>query len=161
MIKLLAFETLSDELSSLVLQWRNHPDIRSFMYTEHIITQNEHQAFLNSLGNRKDKCYFLVLDTNRPIGVIDLTEIQDASAVIGLYANPFDAQKGKGSILMKTLMEYAIQTLHLNRLKAECFSDNIKAKYLYEKFDFKETERFMFKQREVIRMEYHYDHRTA
>lgn len=161
MIELRSFGDLGGDVSATVLQWRNHPDIRSVMYTDRIITLQEHEAFIASLRKREDKRYFVVYADNQPIGIIDLIDITQDSATIGLYADPFNPRPGAGSMLMQALMEYALDTLNLKRLVAECFADNPRAKHLYEKFDFTETKRFFRHGREVIHMEYHHDHRPS
>lgn len=152
-IRLIPFGDLSPEDSDRVLRWRNHPDVRTFMYTDREISPQEHQNFIATLNERRERRYFLVCSDDTPIGVIDLTGITDTSAHIGLYADPEHPRPGTGGILMRSLVDYAINALGLSRLYAECFSDNPRAKHLYEKFDFTETNRDIRNGREIIIME--------
>ena len=59
-IKLLNFIDLKLEEKEMILKWRNHPDIRKWMYNQDEIKFEEHLNFIDSLKLRKDKLYFLV-----------------------------------------------------------------------------------------------------
>ena len=59
-IKLLNFIDLKLEEKEMILKWRNHPDIRKWMYNQDEIKLEEHLNFIDSLKLRKDKLYFLV-----------------------------------------------------------------------------------------------------
>lgn len=93
----------SDELR-LVLDWRNTERVRRMMSNPEKISWDNHIAYITSLSDRVDCCYYLVYVGERPIGVIDLTEI----AADGSYANPGlytgeDSPLGTG-----LLLEYSV-----------------------------------------------------
>jgi len=127
------------------------------MFNSNEISLNEHFRFIESLKNRSDKRYFLVRQANDYLGVVDLTNITSSSAEIGIYANP--DKRGVGALLMDTLIRYAFNTLKLTKLIANVFSDNEKAKRLYQKFDFKETDRTTHEERDMICVERNNDNR--
>lgn len=153
------FTTLSEPQKKMILAWRNHENIKAYMYNVNDISEAEHFAFIESLKTREDRRYFLVQNAGLDIGVIDFNDISKESAVMGLYANPTLNQKGIGSLLMDAIVAYAFETLKVHILKAEVFEDNIKAKALYEKFGFCEKERKMVNEKEVICMELTNEHR--
>lgn len=148
---LLNFTTLEESECTLVLSWRNHPKVREWMLHPNEISLDEHLHFIESLKSRADKCYFLVKQENEYIGVIDFTDITEVSAEFGIYANP--DVRGVGGVLMEVLIDYAFTTLKVKKLVSNVFSDNVRAKHLYEKFDFAETNRNVFQKREMITME--------
>lgn len=150
-VRLLDFTTLDKEQLKMVLAWRNHSDIRRWMLSDDEISFENHLQFVESLSNRADKRYFLVQRDDAYIGVIDLIDITDISAEIGIYANP--QMRGVGEVLMNALIEYAFSTLGVRVLIASVFADNERAKHLYEKFDFTERERVSYNEREMIIME--------
>lgn len=152
-VRLLDFTTLDTPLLTLVLAWRNHSNIRRWMLSDDEILMINHLQFIQSLKTRSDKRYFLVQREEAYIGVIDFTDITDISAEIGIYANP--DMRGVGEALMNALIDYAFVTLKVKTLIATVFSDNERAKHLYEKFDFVETNRTAYEKREMIRMELH------
>lgn len=152
-MQLVDFTTLDTQLLTLVLAWRNHPDIRHWMLNDDVISMENHLQFIESLKQRSDRRYFLVQREGEYIGVIDLTDITQTSAEIGIYTNP--DIRGVGESLMCVLIEYAFSTLKLMTLIASVFADNDRAKHLYEKFDFTETNRTLYNGREMITMELH------
>jgi UDP-4-amino-4,6-dideoxy-N-acetyl-beta-L-altrosamine N-acetyltransferase len=156
-MRLLDFTTLNTEQLTMVLSWRNHPDVRSWMLNSNEISLNEHLSFIESLKNRTDKRYFLIQKGNDYIGVVDLTDITITSAEIGIYTNP--DMRGVGALLMGAVIQHSFDTLKLTKLIANVFSNNEKAKRLYQKFDFKETNRTTDKEREMISMERNNDNR--
>jgi len=151
MIRLIPFTELNDTEKEMILTWRNHPDIRMWMLNSCEISINEHLRFIESLKNRSDKRYFLVRQGNDYLGVVDLTDITTTSAEIGIYANP--DKRGIGALLMDSLIRYAFNTLKLTKLIAMVFNNNEKAKRLYQKFDFTETNRAIVHSKEMITLE--------
>lgn len=150
-VRLLDFTTLDKERLTMVLAWRNHSDIRRWMLSDDEISLENHLHFVESLKNRADKRYFLVQQEDAYIGVIDFTDITQTSAEIGIYANP--NMRGVGKALMNALVEYGVSTLGVEILIASVFADNDRAKHLYEKFDFAERSRTVYKGRAMIIME--------
>ncbi|HZF70566.1 UDP-2,4-diacetamido-2,4,6-trideoxy-beta-L-altropyranose hydrolase [Sulfuricurvum sp.] len=150
-LRLIPFTELNDAEKEMILAWRNHPDIRMWMLTSNEISLDEHLRFIESLKNRSDKRYFLVRQANDYLGVVDLTDITLTSAEIGIYANP--DKRGVGTLLMDALIRYAFNTLKLTKLIANVFSNNEKAKRLYQKFDFTETDRAIHNGKEMITLE--------
>jgi UDP-4-amino-4,6-dideoxy-N-acetyl-beta-L-altrosamine N-acetyltransferase len=136
MITLKNFIDLTYDEVVEVLSWRNHESIRLWMYSTDIITLDAHLAFIELLKTSSDKLYFVVIKNGNPIGVIDLVDITNTSASLGLYANPFSDRKGIGTIILRALMRHAYDTLGLSILRLEYFYNNEKAKTLYEKFNF-------------------------
>ncbi len=161
MIELKNFIDLTTDERTMVLTWRNDLHVRSFMYTNEPISADSHENFINSLRQSNDKRYFVVYKNGAPIGVIDLVDITDTTASLGLYANPFSDRKGIGRIILRALIRYAYETLALRILKIECFEDNEKAQALYQKFNFIETKRALKNTKPIICMELHREHRDT
>ena len=152
-IELINFTELTLEEKKMVLEWRNHPDIRKWMYNQNEIKLTDHLNFIENLKNRKDKLYFLVKQDNKYIGVIDFYDIDKYECKAGLYKNPFEHLLGYGKILLKSCIDYAFNILKVEKLKLEVFKENEKAKRLYKKFNFKETEEKIINNQKVICME--------
>lgn len=151
MIRLIPFTDISDTEKEMILSWRNHPDIRTWMLHSDEISMEEHLHFIQSLENRSDKRYFLVKNADDYLGVVDLTNITAISAELGIYSNPY--LHGVGRLLMSVLIDYALKTLKLTKLIANVFSNNERAKQLYSTFDFTETNRITHNGREMITLE--------
>ena len=152
---LINFVELNKDTQLKILTWRNHPSIKKWMYTNDDILIDNHVNFISSLKDARDKQYFLVDKEEQQIGVIYFTNIDKnkKECEFGLYANPFEKIAGVGQILEEICIKYAFDILKLKKLKLEVFSDNKKALNLYRKFNFKETDRKIVNDRDMICME--------
>ena len=140
-IELINFTELTNDEKLMVLEWRNHPEVRRWMFTQEPIEKENHLSYIDSLETRSDRVYFLVKKEGDPIGVIDFTaiDLKKEQADIGLYANL--NVKGVGSDLMHTIIEYGFEELHVKRLISEVYKENTKAIALYERFEFKKIDK--------------------
>jgi len=125
-----------------VLNWRNHHEIRKWMYNKKEISLKEHLNFIETLKKDRNRLYFKVDD----LGVINY-KILNKSAEIGLHKNP--QKKDVGKILMEKLIDYGFNKLNLTKLILYVYEDNLKAINLYKKFGFIETD----KKDNLIKME--------
>lgn len=125
-----------------VLKWRNHPEIRKWMYNKEEIPLKNHLEFIESLKNDKSRLYFKVDN----IGIINY-KITNNIAEIGLHKNP--EKKGVGKILMQKLIDYGFNELNLKKLILYVFENNETAINLYKNFGFIETD----KKDNLIKME--------
>jgi len=94
------------ELQLTVREWRNHPDIRKNMYTDEIISLEQHQAWLNTLKSNQKTKVFVANKGESPIGIVSINNINglQKNADWAFYLNPeYLRTKGLG-----TLMEYQI-----------------------------------------------------
>ena len=138
-IKLVNFIDLNDMEKEMVLEWRNHKDIRKYMYNQETILLENHLKYIKLLKISKDKRYFLVKRDFDCIGVIYFTEIKKDSCYFGLYSKP--NLKGVGDTLLKTIIDYAFNNLKIKTLKLEVLESNIRAIKLYKRFGFIEKDR--------------------
>ncbi len=145
------FIELSDDEKKMVLTWRNHSNIRKWMYTQDEISLENHLNFIESLKTRDDKLYFVVEKDEKYIGVIYFYNFENGSCEFGLYSNP--ALSAVGKILINEIVNYAFNRLNSNLLIAEVLANNERAINLYKKYNFKETKRKVVLGKEVICME--------
>jgi UDP-4-amino-4,6-dideoxy-N-acetyl-beta-L-altrosamine N-acetyltransferase len=125
-----------------VLKWRNHLEIRKWMFDKNEISLKNHLAFIEKLRNDKTKIYFKVDD----LGVINY-KIKNNIAEIGLHKNPY--KQKVGNILMQKLIDYGFNKLKVKKLILYVYEDNLKAINLYKKYGFKEID----KKDNLIKME--------
>lgn len=138
---LIPFSELSRELVGMVRVWRNDDRIRTWLRNTERISEQEHRQFVGRLQRDETKDYRLVKEGDDLLGTINLTNIRDGRAEIGLYKNPdtFDT-RGIGSKLMEAV--FALAREHeVNDLFLVVREDNTRAIRLYEKYGFQATGR--------------------
>lgn len=151
--ELVNFIDLSLNDKKMVLEWRNHPNIRKWMFTQERISLDDHLNYIQSLDTREDRVYFLVKKALQNIGVIDFTNIdhKNKKTEFGVYTNPI--LKGIGDLLMESIIDYAFNILEVNTLISEVFEDNMAAIKLYKRYNFKVLEIKQVNNKNVINME--------
>jgi len=152
-IELINFIDMSLDEKKMVLEWRNHKEIRKYMYNQDIITLESHLKYIELLKTSKDKRYFLVKRDNEYIGTIDFTNIDldKKETYLGLYSKP--NLKGVGNILMSSIIDYAFNSLEVVVLKLEVLNSNRKAINLYKRFNFIEFNQRVVNEKNMICME--------
>ena len=158
-VKCVNFVDLSLDEKKMVLEWRNHPNIQKWMFTQEPISLQDHLNYIDSLSSREDRAYFLVKRDSENIGVIDFTNIDHnmKTAELGIYANP--AIKGVGRLLMIEIIDYVFNTLHIDTLISEVFEENELALKLYKRCGFKVISVKETNNKNVLHMELKNEHR--
>ena len=141
-MKLTKFQDLSIEEKKEVLNWRNHPEIRKWMYNKEKIPLKNHIKFIEKLKEKNDMIYLKVDD----LGVVNFLK-KNNTIEIGIHKNPHKQKVGKK--LLEFAINYAFNELKAKKIVLFVFEDNVKAINLYKKFGFIEVD----KKDNLIKME--------
>ena len=119
-----------------VLTWRNHPDIRRYMYTQHEISLEEHTRWFER-ASQDGKRHLLVYEQDTiPLGFISVHEIAGGGiADWGFYVAP-DAEKGTGMQLGQAALLYAFKEAGLHKLCGEALIYNERSIGFHQKLGF-------------------------
>ncbi len=154
-VELIDFVDLTLDEKLMVLEWRNNPTIKEWMYSQDDISLEEHLTFISSLLLNFNKQYFLVKKDGNYIGVITFTKINSlhSQCYFGIYSNPFQKMSGLGKILIETSIKYVFELLKIDTIRLEVFTKNCPAINLYKKYGFIETEQKQMNGQKIICME--------
>jgi UDP-4-amino-4,6-dideoxy-N-acetyl-beta-L-altrosamine N-acetyltransferase len=156
-ISLVNFIDLTNDERLKVLEMRNHPEIRKWMYSQELIPIESHLKFICSLKKNVKEQYFLVSKSEKWIGVLCFINIKASTSEseFGFYANPFEITPGAGRILEMASIHYAFEILHLEKLKLEVFCNNKKVVNLHNKYQFECVGNKKVGKKDVLCMELH------
>lgn len=124
-----------DDLA-LVLSWRNHPEIRKYMYTTHEIGLAEHTAWFSHASQNPAK-HLLIFETDGvPAGFSNLS-VQASGGVAdwGFYIAP-DAPRGMGRRLGKAVLDYAFGPAALHKVAGQALAFNERSIKFHEGLGF-------------------------
>lgn len=108
----------------LVLSWRNHPDIRRYMYTSHQISMHEHRAWFADAVAVPANSLLIYECHGEATGFVKITRGRcNEIADWGFYLSPV-AKKGAGRTLGKLALDYAFDQLHLHKLCGQVLGFN-------------------------------------
>ena len=130
-----------------VLAWRNHLDVRRYMYTQNEITLDEHQSwFERTVQDARKHLLIFELD-NQPLGFVNFSESTGGVADWGFYAAP-DAAKGIGRQLGQAALNHAFNKLKLHKICGQALAFNERSIQFHKTLGF---------QQERILRDQHYD----
>lgn len=121
-----------------VLAWRNHEEVRRYMYSQHEISLVEHAGWFERASQDPSR-YLLVFENNTvPLGFINLHRIGPGGvADWGFYAAP-DAPKGTGHQLGREVLRYAFGKLELHKLCGQALAYNERSIKFHLGFGFRQ-----------------------
>jgi UDP-4-amino-4,6-dideoxy-N-acetyl-beta-L-altrosamine N-acetyltransferase len=107
-----------------VLAWRNHLEVRKYMYTQHEISLDEHTRWF-ARSSQDPERHLLVFEIDgSPLGFINIHQIASGGiADWGFYTAP-DASTGTGRALGEAALRYAFKTVRLHKLCGQALASN-------------------------------------
>jgi len=108
----------------LVRSWRNHPEVRRWMYTTHDIGEAEHSRWFEDARRDPSKALLVYERCGEPAGFVSLSCVRGMDvAEWGFYLAP-DAAPGSGGALGMAALEYAFDGLGLHKVSGHALADN-------------------------------------
>jgi len=126
------------QVQECVRHLRNQEAVRRYMYTEHEISAQEHQAWLTSLADNPRQSVFVVMVDGMARGVVSLSAIDrlHQSADWAFYLDTELQGKGLGSQVECWLLDHAFGEVGLAKLNCEVLASNPAVVRLHQKFGF-------------------------
>lgn len=135
------FTTLNADETKLVWQWRNDLKIRPWMYNDQEIPFENHLTFLQSLGNTKQKVYWMIFRNDQPLGVSSIVDIENREAEWGYYIEPKSHEKSLGVEFFYHALHFIFETFGIETLYCYTLVTNQKANALNDLFGFLKAEK--------------------
>lgn len=121
---ILSMRVMTADDLGIVLGWRNHPDIRSYMYTQHEITLAEHRAWFERAFQNSRK-HLLVFELGGIAqGFVNITELAALGVADWRFYIASDAARGTGQQLGKMALEYDFRNLRLHKVCGQALAFN-------------------------------------
>lgn len=122
----------------MVLRWRNHPDVRRWMYTTHEIGLDEHRRWFESASQDPDRTLLVYELDGAPTGFVNIGRIKGADvAEWGFYLAP-DAPAGSGTGLGRAALEHAFLVLKLHKVSGHALAANERSLRFHQRLGFRD-----------------------
>lgn len=136
MNNLLAVRPMQHTDLERVLIWRNQPEVRRYMYTQHEIGMDEHCRWFERASKDVSRHLLIYQEADVPLGFVQISEINTGGiAEWGFYLAP-EAPKGTGLRLGKTALRYAFSDRSLHKLCGEVLELNQRSIRFHQKLGF-------------------------
>ena len=107
-----------------VLGWRNHPEVRRHMYTQHEISLDEHQAWFAKASSDRARHLMIFQVEDAPLGFVHFyAPGLGRIAEWGFYLSP-DAPKGSGKQLGQAALGYGFGIPRFHKVCGEALASN-------------------------------------
>ncbi|MFZ5632095.1 MAG: UDP-4-amino-4,6-dideoxy-N-acetyl-beta-L-altrosamine N-acetyltransferase [Bacillota bacterium] len=128
-----------------VLEWRNSDRIRAVMFTDRLITMDEHRAWYEGIKNDENTLCFIFEVQGSPAGVVNVVGIdrRNGRCSWGFYLGEAGAPRGTGTAMGLLALEYVFEVLGLRKLCGEVLASNTKSIEFHKKLGFVEEGRFI------------------
>lgn len=129
---------VSQELQQEVRNWRNQENVKKFMYTDHSITQEEHNNWINSLKSNNKTKVFIVFINSQAEGIASINAINTThkNAEWAFYLHDEDKRGGTGVLIEYTILNYVFDEMKIEKLNCEVLEINQAVIKLHQKFGF-------------------------
>lgn len=107
-----------------VLSWRNQPEVRRYMFSQHEISSSEHQRWFEAATTDSGKHLLIFEADDSAQGFVQFSRIRHTPvAEWGFYLVP-GAVKGMGRRLGQAALKYAFSILDLHKVSGQALGYN-------------------------------------
>jgi len=125
-----------DKDLSYLLEWRNHPDVRKFMLTQHVITLDEHLSWFQRRA-QDDSCKQMVVENyDEPIGFVQYDRVTVGGIIDWSFHVKPGSPKGTGRGLGGAALNYAFRQLCVHKVCGQVLGNNMASIGFHEKMGF-------------------------
>lgn len=126
-----------------VLEWRNTEHVRMQMFSDQIISLQEHLAWYDKVKNSENDIYKIFEKNGRPLGLVCFNQIDKLNGKCswGFYLGERNLPKGTGMILGLLGLRYAFEEIQVRRLRSEVLAFNTASYNFHRKLGFNENGR--------------------
>lgn len=121
----------------LVLAWRNHPEVRKYMFRQDKIEVGEHREWFSRCLMEPGRHLLLYEEGDRPVGFANLGNASLGSAATwGFYVAP-GAPRGTGLRMCQAVLDHAFSALGVGKVCGEAIATNQRSNVLHERLGFR------------------------
>ena len=124
-LEMRAFENCTLQQKMALRDIRNQANIRKFLYTDHLIGEAEHKAWLDYVAKDRSRIIFVPLVEGEVAGLVAVTQFDTAqNTAYWTYYLGGKFRGGLGSVVEYCFLNYVFNTLKIEKLNAEVIEGN-------------------------------------
>lgn len=123
-----------------VLEWRNSERVRENMYTDSLISFEEHQDWFQKVLYDQTAIYKIFEFQNRAVGVANAVQIdlKNSKCFWAFYLGETNIPNGSGAIMEFLFLEELFEKIKIRKISCEIFEFNASTIKLHKKFGFQQ-----------------------
>jgi UDP-4-amino-4,6-dideoxy-N-acetyl-beta-L-altrosamine N-acetyltransferase len=130
---------MCDQDLALVLTWRNHPEVRRYMFSTHEIAIEEHRRWFDQAKQESARHLLIYEREDVPLGFVNLHVVNPVAGFAdwGFYVTP-EAPRGSGIFLGKAVARHVFGALGLYKLSGQVLKFNERSLRFHLRLGFKQ-----------------------
>jgi|TARA_B110000902_G_C14272167_1_gene573611 UDP-4-amino-4,6-dideoxy-N-acetyl-beta-L-altrosamine N-acetyltransferase len=133
-----AFKPLQKQQLELVWQWRNSPRIMQNMHNSAPVKWLEHCAWFEKLEADNSRQFYVFLQNQRPVGVLNFSDMNTSTPEWGCYLGETNVWPGSGIILELAALDFSADHDQFSHLLAQVLSFNNAANKMHKVFEYEQ-----------------------
>src|ERR1700722_17324178 len=136
---MISFRPLAYEDKETIRRWRNLPQVRHYMFTDHIISPEEHAAWFDSIFDNPSYRYWIIRCDEEDVGLLNLYDIDthNRRCQYGFYViGPNVRGKTVGMFTEYFALQYIFAELRLHKVCCPVLAFNRGVLRMHEAFGF-------------------------
>lgn len=130
---------------ALILGWRNKPDVARYMYTDHLISEAEHDRWFEGIFGDSGRRYWIIRCDERDVGLVNLYDIDlvNRKCSWAFYLGEEGLRgRGVGAFVEYSVLSWVFDRLNFRKLWCEVLAFNEPVVKMHRRFGFIEEGRF-------------------
>lgn len=144
-----ALRKVNDDDLITILQWRNHPDVRYWMFEQEEISLVNHLNWYEKQKYNLNVHLRIFMLQEQAQGFINMRHISNGKYEWGFYLSP-QCPRGQGKVLGKLALQWAFVDLGAQIVQGQVLGFNVRSLALHQKLGFKQDCILRKKHHEVI-----------
>lgn len=135
----LSFRKVSLSDSSMLLKWRNDPEVYRYFFSAGPVSENSHEKWMEKIASSNETLFLIGMNNEIPIGTVRFDFNSNfTEAEVGIYlASDFHGKGLGGEMLSKAEFEAKKYHPSLEKIIAKVMIDNIASEKMFEKVGYK------------------------
>lgn len=119
-----------------VLSWRNHPEVRRYMLTQHEISMDEHLKWFERSLHDQNRILLMVEEDECAFGFVNFSNVcQGGVTDWGFYTSP-NAPKGSGKKLGKVALGLVFDVFRVHKVNGQAIDFNVSSIHFHRRLGF-------------------------
>lgn len=136
---MISLRDVQPEDKDMIRNWRNLPEVRKYMYTDHEISPEEHERWFQGIAGDPTRKYWIIVLDDEDVGLVNLYDIdpRNKRCYWAFYvASPSTRGRGVGSFVEYSTLHYVFDELRFNKLCCEVLTSNQPVIDMHRSFGF-------------------------
>jgi UDP-4-amino-4,6-dideoxy-N-acetyl-beta-L-altrosamine N-acetyltransferase len=133
------FKPLQKEQLQQVWQWRNSPRVMQNMHNNAPLKWQKHCAWFETLQGDNTRQFYVFLQNQRPIGVLNFSGMNTPTPEWGCYLGETNVWPGSGIVLELAALDFSASHSQFSHLLAQVLSFNHGANKMHKVFEYEQV----------------------